>query len=221
MTPVELLRSTQRAVAPQKMIDMHDSLKKLRHEQRLVEDENNSTQDTLANLESRQRMQQADVERMRERNEIQQRVEFLEKSRPIWQYRDARDAFQLAKTKKNEAKKELDELEAEVEPSLRAFNAKQVYQRQIEKVVKERNSAVKQVERVADGFDQKLQNLHERSKDIENEAKAEVDGARKKKQDVARSEGNITRLKKQMEEPPPELDISAYNEQIVSQLFAC
>ena len=215
MTPVELLRSTQRAVAPQEMIDMHENLKELRKQQKIVEDENNSNQDILANLEDRQRMQQADVERMRERNEIQQRIEFLEKSRPIWQYRDARTVHREAKTKKDEASKELAELEAEVEPSLRAVNAKQVYQRQLEVVVKERGQVVKQAERAADGIDQNLRGLHERSGDFEKEVKVEADGGKKSKQEVARLEGIIARLKKQMEEPPPDLDVSSYNEQIV------
>ena len=217
MTPVELLRSTLRAVAPQEMIDMHEGLKKLRKEQKMVEDEDTSTQETLANLEDRQRMQQADVERMRERNQIQRRIEFLEKSRPIWQYRDARTVHHEAKNKKEEANKELVELEAELEPNLHAVNAKQAYHRQIEVVVKERGQAVKQAERVADNIDQNLRSLHERNKDLENEGKAEIEGARKKKQDVVRLEGTIARLQKQMEEPPPEMDISSYNEQIVSR----
>ena len=198
---------------------MHENLKELRKQQKLVEDENNSNQETLSNLENRQRMQQADVERMRERNEIQQRVEYLEKSRPIWQYRDARDLWNEAKTKKNEASKELAELEAEVEPSLRAVNAKQAYDQQIEAVVKQRSHAVKQAERAADNIDQKLHSLHERYKDLENEAKAEADAGRKTKQEAPRIEGNIARIKRQMQEPPPELDISSYNEQIVGQVF--
>lgn len=219
MTPVELLRSTQRAVAPQEMIDMHENLKELGKQQKIVEYENNSNQETLTNLEDRQRVQQADVERMRERNEIQQRIENLEKARPIWQYRDARTVHREAKAKKDEASKELADLKAEVEPSLRAVNAKQIYQGQIEKVVKERGQAVKQAERAADSIDQKLRELHERQNDLENEAKAEGEGGKKIKSDISRMEGNCARLKKQIDEPPPDLDISAYNEQIVGMAY--
>lgn len=194
---------------------MHENLKELGKQKNIVEDENHSNQETLTNLEDRQRMQQADVERMRERNEIQQRIENLEKARPIWQYRDARTLHREAKAKKDEASKELADLEAEVEPSLRAVNAKQIYLGQIEKVIKERGQAVKQAERAADSIDGKLRDLHERQKDLENEAKAEGESGKKMKSDISRIEGNSARLKKQMEEPPPDLDVSAYNEQIV------
>ena len=216
MTPVELLRSTQRAVAPQEMIDMHENLKELRKQQKIVEAENISNQETLANLETRQRMQQADVERMRERNEIKQRIGFLERSRPIWQYREARAAHKEAKNKKDAAVKELSELEAEVEPSLRAVNAKQAYQDQIEAAIKERGQIVKQAERTADATDQKIRGLYDRIKELSHEREVEVNGGKKSRSEVARLQGNVARLNKQMEEPPPELDVSSYNEQIVS-----
>lgn len=202
MTPVELLRSTQRAVARQQMIDWHENLKELGKQQKLVEDEHNSNQETLSNLENRQRMQQADVERMRERNEIQQRIEFLEKARPIWQYREARNVHQEVKAKKDEASKELADLEAEVEPTLRAVNTKQVYQARVEKVVKERSQALKQAERAADNIDQKLRDLHELQKDFENETKAESEGGKKMKSDASRIDGNIAKLKSRSKSHP-------------------
>ena len=221
MTPVELLRSTQRAVAPQEMMDMHDNLKELRKQQKMVEAEHSSNQETLTNLETRQRMQQADVERMRERNEIQQKIQFLERSRPIGQYKDARATHGEAKQLKEAAIKELNELEAEVEPSLRAVNAKQAYQNQIESAVKERSQIVKQAERTADAVDQKIKELHDRYKELNHEVDVETSGGKKSRSEIARLQGCIARLNKQMEEPPPELDVQSYNEQIVSLDILC
>lgn len=215
MTPVDLLRSTQRAVAPQEMTDMHESLKELRKQQKLVEAENTSNQDTLANLENRQRMQQADVDRMRERNEIQQRISFLERSRPIWQYRDARVVHEKAKNNRDATAAELSELEAEVEPALQAVNAKEEYQQRIEAALKQRTQAVKQAEQAADTIDQKIKGLHESHKELDRKLETEATGGKKSRQEIARFEGNIARLNKQLEEPPPDLNIS-YNEQIVS-----
>lgn len=215
MTPIELLRSTQRAVAPQEMLDMHDQLKELRREQKMVEAENTSNQDTLSSLENRQRMQQADVDRMRERNEIQERIRNLEKSRPIWQYRDVRKEMNAAKEKNKTAEAELKALKDEVEPALRAVNAKQAYQARIEQVVKERKQAATKAEKDADALDKKMRDLHERTIELDNERSAESNGGRQSRQEVARLEGNIARLKKQIEEPPPDLDISSYNEKIV------
>ena len=219
MTPIELLRSTQRAVAPQEMLDMHDQLKDLRKEQRKVEDRNASEQETLASLENKQRMQQADVDRMRERNVIQTRIGNLEKSRPIWEYRDAFKDFNLARENGKIVRRELKSLQKEVEPALRAVNAKEAYQAQIEQVVKERKQNTAKAEKNTDNLDRKLKDLHERGEGFLNERQAENDAGRKSKAETVRLEGNITRLKKQMEEPVPELDIPTFNERIVCILY--
>ena len=215
MTPTELLRSTQRAVAPQEMLDMHGELKDLRKQQRIVDERNASDRETLASLENKQRMQQADVDRMRERDEIQQRIKYLEQSRPVWQYRDALKDFKLAKEKIKVVSAELKKLEQEVEPALRAVNAKQAYQAQIEQVVEERKQITAKAEKNTDNLDRKLKDLHDRGEGFVNEKQVETEAGKKSKTETLRLEGNITRLKKQMEEPPPDLDISAYNEKIV------
>lgn len=215
MTPIELLRSTQRAVAPQEMLDMHEELKQLRKKQKVAEEDNAASQETLASLENKQRMQQADVDRMRERNEIQQRIRYLEKSRPIWLYREARNDFKSAKEKGKIVGAELKNLQKEVEPALRAVNAKQSYQEQIEKVVKERKHTTVMAEKNSDNLDRKLKELHDLSEGFMNEKQAENEAGKKSKAETVRLEGNIARLKKQMEEPTPELDISAFNERLV------
>lgn len=220
MTPVELLRSTQRAVAPQEMIDMHENLRDYRSKQKDAQAKIAADQDTLSNLEGRQRIQEADVERMREREEIVKRVERLQIARPIAAYREIRDVHAEAKKKRNNAQEELKRLENEVEPSLRAVNAKQRYRSEIEVVVKERKNAVSKSDEKADKIDRDFQNLHERSAELEQEIKAEQGSVRKHRGDIARFEGNIARLKKQMEAPPPDVDIAMLNEQIVSPLIA-
>ena len=216
MNPVELLHSTQRAVAPQEMLDMHDRLKEFRKIQKVIEAENDANRDTLSNLENRQRMQQADVDRMRKRQEIQDRVNKLEKARPVWVYREANATFKAEKEKAKAAAKELEVLKKEVEPALRAVNAKQGYQTSIEKVAKDRRLVVDKAAKDADTIDRKLKDLKEREEEFITEKNAESTGGRQSKSEAARFEGNILRLKRQMEDPPPELDIASHNEQMVS-----
>lgn len=216
MNPVELLHSTQRAVAPQEMLNMHDRLKEFRKIQKVIEAENDANRDTLSNLENRQRMQQADVDRMRERQEIQDRVNKLEKARPVWEYRAAQNVFKAEKEKAKAAANELKDLKEEVGPALRAVNAKQGYQTRIEQVVKERKLVVDKEVKDADVIERKLKDLHEREKEFKNEKNAESTGGRQSRSEVARFEGNISRLKRQMDDPPPELDVASHNEQMVS-----
>ena len=215
MTPVELLRSTQRAVAPPEMLEMHESLKELRRHQKELEASQISDQDMLTNLEGRQRMQEADVERMREREAIKDRVRMLEASKPFAEYRGARIKHREAKDKRKDAAAELKKLEDEIEPSLRAVNAKQLYQEQIETVVGERSRMIKRAEQAADSIDQRLKALHEQTVELTNAQEAERKGTQETRVEIARLKGVITRLQKRMEERPPDLDVSSYNERIV------
>ena len=135
LSPVELLHSTQRAVAGPEMIEWHENLKKLRVEQKRLQGEQKGDRDLLANLENRQELVRADVERMRQRAQIKRRIDMLEFSRPISRFRDNRHAYQEVKERKDEAKAELEVLKKQLEPALRAVNAKQQYYLQINDVV--------------------------------------------------------------------------------------
>lgn len=215
MNPIELLHSTQRAVASEEMLEMHEDLKKLRGEQKGAQAQNAGDREILKNLESRQRMQEADVERMRERDAIKQRVSFLEAARPFARYRAARLRHQESKQRRLDATAALKELEEEVEPSLRAVNAKQNYRQQIERVVLERKRTVEKVDRDTDKAVAKLEKLSEDIADDDRAIDAERKGSRTQKVELARIEQNIVKLKRQLEEPPEETDISAYTERTV------
>lgn len=214
MTPVELLRSTQRAVASQDMIDMHESLKDLRRNQKDIQAKNAADQEQLDNLEGRQRLQEADVERMREREQIENHVRMLEAARPFAEYRSLRAAHGQAKEKRKEAQKELTRLEKEVEPSLRAANAKEQYKAQIAAVVTQRKSVINQTERHADAIDKKFRDLQDKHDELVAADSAEKSGGKKHRQEIVRLEGTINQLKRQMEVEPAELDVQAYNRRI-------
>lgn len=214
MTPVELLRSTQRAVASQEMIDMHENLKDLRRKQKDIQAKNTADQEQLDNLESRQRLQEADVERMRERELVETHVKMLEAARPFAAYRSARSVHGEAKEKRKAAQTELTRLGKEIEPSLRAVNAKEQYKAQIAAVVTERKNAISKAERHADAIDKKFKGLQDKHNELVAADSAEKSGGKKHRQEIVRLEGAINQLKRQMEVEPPELDVQAYNRRI-------
>ena len=141
MTPVELLKSTERAVASERMIQVHEELKKLRREEKTVQTAVNSDRDTLDNLLGRQRLQEADVARMREREEIVKRVGLLETARSTVEYRNIRNQHRASKDKTKAAQDEFNALAAETEPTLEAANVKQRYRNQVDAVVRDRRVA--------------------------------------------------------------------------------
>ena len=219
MTPIELLRSTLRAVAPQEMIDLHEQLKKLRGQQRSVQERNASELETLNSLEGRQRMQEADVQRMREREQIKEQVRMLETLRPFARYRARKKLWEEAKTRRKEADVELRSLKEAVEPSLRAVNAKQAYKELIGKVVDERRAGIDRAEMTAQGYTNRVKELSVLMEDCKKEIDAEKKGNKANKADLTRLDGIIMRLKKQMEEEPVHFDVAETNERIVSLKF--
>ena len=215
MTPVQLLHSTERAVASQDMIDMHEELKDLGRKQKDLQTRVNSDQDTLSNLEGRQRLQEADVERMREREVVVKRVDLLQKAKPTVRYRMARVRFQEAKERRKAAHIEFTTKSAEVEPALRAVNAKERYKQRIDAVVKERRATIQRLERAADGIDRQSQTLQDQHTELDTAIATERTASKKCKAEIAKFEGAVRELKIQLQHAPPEFDVAAYNEQLV------
>ena len=214
LTPVELLRETQRAAAPDEMVQMHEELKNLRRDQKKLQATQIHDQEHLNAMQTRQNMQRADVERMKERKNLQVKAKALEMMRPLIQYRIAKEQVEDAKNRKKDAQRDLKRLEREVEPSLRAANAKQHYRDKIQDVVKLRKTLIPKAEHRADEFVRRLRGIQEMIKDCEDEIKAEREGDKNRKADVARLEQTISRIKRQMEEEPIDFDPAEYNERI-------
>lgn len=216
LTPVELLHSTQRAAAGSQMLEWHENLKKLRAEQKKLLADNKSDRDLLANLENRQEMQRADVERYKQRAEIKRRIEMLEFSRPIPRYKDHHEKFQEAKRKKDELERELEQLKAELEPALRAVNAKQQYCLRLDEVVKYKRQQFSRAETAAAEIAKRMEQHEDAMKDLAGQVEAERKSGTNYKEELKKIQQNINRITRQMEEEPVEFDIDSYNERIVS-----
>ncbi|MCJ1403788.1 Structural maintenance of chromosomes protein 5 [Xylographa trunciseda] len=214
MTPVELLWSTQRAVAPQEMLDWHKELKSLRINQRAVQAQNLQDVETLTNLEGRQRMQEADVERMREREAIKEKVEKLVLAAPIVEFRETRAKHNEMKQRRIEAQNSLQQLQKEVEPSLRAVNTKQRYRDQMKQLVTERKRLIETTDKRADTYAKKVNNFQDKIQEVEAEKENEKKGSKTNLSEARRLDQVITGLKKQLEQQPIDFDVSTYNENI-------
>ena len=217
LSPVQLLDQTQRAAAPEYMVERHEQLKRLRAEQKKSLSEQNNVQDSLTNLENRQRAQQMDYERMQEREVVKKRVAALEKIRPMAQYRTLRVRSQALKEEKKAAEEDLKQLEREVEPSMQAAKAKRDYKAQVDSVVGRRKKLVERHEKRVDGLKTELEKLQTAIQDCGKQKKAEKDGDHDRKIRVERIKRDIISIKARMEETPPEFDAPMYNEKIRAQ----
>jgi chromosome segregation ATPase len=220
LTPIELLNSTQRAAAGPEMVEWHNDLKKLRAEQKKLQTDNKSDTDLLTNLENRQEMQRADVERMRQRAQIKRKIEMLELVRPVTKYKEMHANFDEMKRRRDEITRELDSLKAELEPALRAVNAKQQYCLQVEGVVNYKKARFDELERTASEFGKKIEQYEDSMKDLDREIESEKKNSATSKQDGLKIQQTINKLNRQLNEEPVEFDADWYNEKLVSGLSA-
>ncbi|KAH8811492.1 P-loop containing nucleoside triphosphate hydrolase protein [Xylogone sp. PMI_703] len=214
LSPVELLQQTQRAAAPPQMLEWHEELKKLRKDQKAFQEQVETDKETLANLETRQEGLRAEVARLEERQQIEEKVALLQKSVPFVEYRVARLKHIDYKEKKVAAQRRLRELEAQVEPTMRSVNAKQDYYGKILQVVEERKDRIRRVERKAGGIIETVEKLDDSIKDMENDRNTELEKDKKRKATKIQIQRKIVTLKANLQNAPPEFDAAAWNDRI-------
>ncbi|PYI25337.1 P-loop containing nucleoside triphosphate hydrolase protein [Aspergillus indologenus CBS 114.80] len=215
LTPIELLNSTQRAAAGDEMVEWHENLKSLRAEQKKLQADNQGDRDLLANLEDRQEMQRADVERMRQRAQIKRKIEMLEIARPVTQYTELHTQFNEMKRERDVKNQELADLERELEPALRSLNERQDYCVKLDDVIKHRTQAFETAEKKASTAATKIERFEAQFKDLDDQAEAEKRSGQSHRQNISKVQQNLNKLRRALqEEEPAALDLDSYNERI-------
>ncbi|TAQ88168.1 hypothetical protein B7494_g3479 [Chlorociboria aeruginascens] len=214
LTPIELLHETQRAAAPEEMLEWHKQLKAIRKDQKSLEVQHEGDRAHFQNLENRQQNLRAEVERLEERNKIEKQIDILEKTVPFVEYTIAHQRHTEFKQKKIDAQKRFKDLRAQVQPTLQLIDQKKIYQGQVRTVVAERKEAVKLAEKTADSILEKIEKLVENIGDFEQKQQAERDLERLRRTDVRKLERVITDLKARQNQTPIEFDSVAWNERI-------
>ncbi|QUC20101.1 uncharacterized protein UV8b_04342 [Ustilaginoidea virens] len=213
-TPVDLLHETLRAAAPEEMLQWQAELQDLHREKKSLADSVNTDVDELRILENRQQGLQADVDRIREREEIQQKVQDLESALVVAQYEEARDNYGKARHRKKEAERTLRRLESESGPSLEAINEKEAYARQIEAAIPSKERALKGAETATQSVAQEIIGAVEEVKEMGNKLEAEVKGFESKKKELASSRSKITSLQADLKNQPADFNPSDWNQKI-------
>jgi chromosome segregation ATPase len=201
------------------MIEWHDALKALRGEQKKLEVDNRGDKDMLANMENRQEMQRADVERMRQRAVIKRKIEILEFLRPIVEYKDGHAALEVLKANKAQLQQEHEQLKADLEPALRALNVKESYIEQLNTVKTHRKDSVERASRLATARGTQIDEFDSKIKDLAGQIEAERKTGVTHKKEAANAQQNIKMLQRRLEEEPVEFDPDVFNESLVRILY--
>ncbi|PTB43991.1 hypothetical protein M441DRAFT_132901 [Trichoderma asperellum CBS 433.97] len=213
-TPVELLHETLRAAAPEEMQKWHRQLQEYHKDKKDIAEAVQTDAETLKNLQTRQQGLQADVDRIREREEIQERVSNLKGALIIAQYQEARNNHMAAKERRKEAENKLKLLERESGPSLEAVNRKQVYAQEIEAAIPSRVKAVKDTQLAAQNLAQDISTIVDDVKEWSNKIGAERTGFDEKRKEVAASKSRITTLLADLKNRPSDFSAGEWNQKI-------
>jgi structural maintenance of chromosomes protein 5 len=213
MSPTDLLFSTQRAVAPE-LVKHHENLCKVRDRQKKLTESRKQDKEQLKNYESRQEGQRLEVENTRRHAEVKQRMEWLEKCRPMTQYRDAVEKSRAAKELQRQLAAELQQLEKEVAPALRRVNEKEEYEKDTRALKDYREKDLKKGEAVCDKLEKDMEGFDDKLKEYDGLITAEKRSNAAKKREKTKIQGQILSLAQQIEEAPEHFDPVAINEEI-------
>ena len=215
LTPIELLYSTQRAAAGAEMIKLHDDLKKLRAEQKALRIGNKGDRDMLANLENRQELQRADVERMRQRELVKRKIDMLEAVRPVILFQEIVTHAKQTKHKKAELEAEFNALQASLAPVLAQVNGKREYVQKLDEAVKSQKRITAQADSNASRLGNEIEDHEDTVKSLQSQIAAEKKAVATRRQELNKIEQTIKKLKQQLNEEPVEFDVDHYNDKIV------
>ncbi|OVA00848.1 RecF/RecN/SMC [Macleaya cordata] len=109
LTPVQLLEETEKAVGDPQLPVQHRALVDKSYELKRLEVAVKQNGDTLNQLKALNSEQEKDVERVRQREELLQKVESMKKKLPWLKYDQKQSEYMDAKKEENDAKKQLDE----------------------------------------------------------------------------------------------------------------
>ncbi|KYK59898.1 structural maintenance of chromosomes 5 smc5 [Drechmeria coniospora] len=213
-TPVDLLHETLRAAAPEEMLLWQKQLQNLHKSKKELAESVHADVESLKNLESRQQGLQADVDRIREREEILERVKDLQSALVLSRYTDARTKHAEARERRKEAERTLRRLESESGPSLEAVNLKQEYARQIDAAVSAREKSLRDAERAAASVGRDVSAAVESVNEINDKLEAERKGFDVKKKELATSRTKITAYQADLKNKPADFNGADWNQRI-------
>lgn len=219
-TPVNLLHETLRAAAPEEMLQWQSQLQELHKTKKIATEGTQADTETLQNLETRQQGLQADVDRLREREEIQTRVENLESALVLCKYQEARQKHTEARERKKIAERSLRRLEQETGPSLEAVNKKQVYAENIAEALADKEKELDDAHVTTRKRIRDVVRAAEKVGDMADKLEGERKDFEAKKKEVAASRLRITNMRAELSNKPADFNGAEWNQKIVSDEIA-
>ncbi|CAK4033817.1 Structural maintenance of chromosomes 5 [Lecanosticta acicola] len=214
LSPVDLLKETQRAAAPEHMSQWHDELKTMGKGQRKALEDQQALIDDLKSKEGRQKSQEELVSRLRERNALQKKVQMLEKLKPFAVYQEKLNEYREARQKRKQADEDLRALQKKVQPNMAKINSKKQYLSQLQDVVKARQRLLIRTENDAERKRTLCEDTANKVEECNSKLEADKQNGRATKNTVNQIRHQIRDIERAQRNPPPDFDSVKMNEEI-------
>lgn len=216
LNSVELLTRTLQAAAPEAIIEQQNRLKQLFDEQKSVSRQLATDAETLRGWETRQQGLQADVERLREREQIQARVVDLSEARLVLDYDEKRRIFSECRENKRKAQERQRRLEERCAPSLEDVNLKKEYQKKVQHVLEARKRRGQEVEQDLMETISRIEKIQDGIQTLEHKKSAEKQSLEEKKKQISGARTKINQLEGQYKSHHYDFNAAEWNHKIVS-----
>ncbi|ROW10586.1 hypothetical protein VMCG_01897 [Cytospora schulzeri] len=217
LNSIDLLTKTLQAAAPQEIIDQQQELRSMFDEQKEVQRQLGIEAETLRGWETRQQGLQADVERLREREEIQKTVADLEDVRLVLDYNEKKEAFNQVRERRKQAIAKHRRLEERSAPSLENVNLKQEYEGKVQAAYDARKRKARETEQNAEKAYIRVLKIDDDIKNIEDKKAAEQKSLTSKRQEISSFRTKITNLEAKYKSSQVDFSAAEWNHKIREQ----
>lgn len=215
LNSVDLLTKTLQAAAPQEIIDQQQELRRMFDEQKEVQRQLEIDAEKLRGWETRQQGLQADVERLREREEIQKTVADLADARLVLDYNEKKEAFNQVRERRKQATARHRRLEERSAPSLENVNLKQDYEGKVQAALDARKRKARETEQEAEKVLARVLKIEDDVKNIEDKKAAEQKSLTSKRQEISGFRTKITNLEARYKSNQIDFSAADWNHKIV------
>eukprot|EP01018_Ginkgo_biloba_P038498 Gb_33241 [translate_table: standard] len=209
LSPVQLLEETEKAVGDQELSGQHLALIEKSRDLKKLEITVKQNEDTLNQLKALNAEQEKDVERVRQREQLLQKVDSMKTKLPWLKYDMRKMQYLEAKEKEKEAKRKRDELARLIAQQKAPIEEKKQIKLKLEAACKKLNSNICQNDKkrreIVENENQLSVQVRAKASEIEEVSKREdsrQERIARAKEDLAAAEADLAKLP--IYEPPKE-----------------
>ncbi|XP_057299997.1 structural maintenance of chromosomes protein 5-like [Hydractinia symbiolongicarpus] len=218
MSQQQLLEATEKAVGPPGMYDDHMALINLRKQYSELQNSKNEKENAKEIIEHRNLQLKRDVDRHKEREKHQDKIETLNKKKPWVEYESARIKFMDAKKDKIRLEKELSEEKKKNEPLEKEINKSKEAVKKFESKAKALNEDGAKTVNMVKSLNDKLEKEQDKIEEVMQEKKRLKEDEKRRESRILKLQKDIAALQADYQKAPDPEELKPTNDELTKQI---